>query len=79
LEPFESQKGGENVDTQISPTDSQQTEARISRLWWTLPVFLGLLGGAIAYYAVRGRDAERARGMLIAGAFITVFAVLRAL
>jgi FHA domain/TIR domain len=40
--------------------------------WWLLPIFLGILGGVIAWGAVRERDRDRAQWLLIAGIISTV-------
>ena len=42
-----------------------------SKAWFLLPIFLGIIGGAIAWAAVRGRNPPRARKMLVLGAIIT--------
>jgi hypothetical protein len=54
----------------------QQTspDARVPAAWWLLPVFLNVIGGIIAYAAVRDRDPRTARHMLILG--LAVFVVL---
>lgn len=38
--------------------------------WWLLPIFLGWLGGLIAWLATKDRDVKNARNMLIAGIII---------
>jgi hypothetical protein len=45
---------------------------RIGWGWWLLPIFLGILGGLIAWGAVRERDRERSQWLLIAGIISTV-------
>ena len=39
------------------------TERR-SRLWFLLPIFLGLIGGIIAYFVLRGDDPKLAKNCL---------------
>jgi hypothetical protein len=36
-----------------------------SRLWYLLPIFLGIIGGIIGYFAVRDRDKKMANRLLI--------------
>lgn len=40
---------------------------QVSLLWWIAPILAGLIGGLIAFFAVRGTDGATARNMLIAG------------
>ena len=47
---------------------------RVSGAWWLLPVFLGWLGGLIAWLVNKDVDPRRARQMLITG--IAISAVL---
>ena len=42
-----------------------------SKAWFLLPIFLGIIGGAIAWAAVRSKNPPRARKMLVLGAIIT--------
>ena len=51
-----------------------------SKAWFFLPIFLGIIGGAIAWAAVRGRNPPQARKMLVVGtvisaAFVALIAV----
>ncbi len=43
------------------------SEREVNMLWWAAPVFAGLIGGAVAWLAVRGTNAATARNMLIGG------------
>jgi hypothetical protein len=45
---------------------------RISGAWWLLPIFMGWLGGLIAYLINKDIDPQRARAMLITGIVISV-------
>jgi hypothetical protein len=40
--------------------------------WWAAPVFLGLIGGTVAFFAVRGANPATARNMFIVGAVMSV-------
>ena len=45
---------------------------KASLLFWLLPVVLTFVGGLIAFFAVRGKNARQARAMLITGVVLTV-------
>ena len=45
---------------------------RISGAWWLLPIFMGWLGGLIAYLINKDIDPHRARAMLTTGIVISV-------
>ncbi len=47
---------------------------RVSGAWWLLPIFMGWVGGLIAWLVNKDADPKRARAMLITG--IAVSAVL---
>ena len=54
---------------------------RVSGAWWLLPIFMGWLGGLIAWLVNREIDPRRARQMLITGIAISgllVFLILAA-
>ncbi|HZD78500.1 MAG TPA: hypothetical protein VE646_00455 [Actinomycetota bacterium] len=44
----------------------------VSGAWWLLPIFMGWLGGLIAWLVNRDADPARARAMLITGILISV-------
>ncbi len=48
---------------------------RISGAWWLLPIFMGWLGGLIAWLVNKDADPRTARNMLFAGIVISVAAV----
>jgi hypothetical protein len=50
--------------------------AKVSGAYWLLPIFFWLLGGIIAYFAVRSRNPRRARAMLWVGIALTVLYVV---
>ena len=45
---------------------------RVSGAWWLLPIFMGWLGGLIAWLVNKDVDPQRARSMLITGIAISV-------
>lgn len=45
---------------------------RISGAWWLLPIFMGWLGGLIAWLINKDVDPQRARAMLILGVVLSV-------
>ncbi len=49
---------------------------RVSGAWWLLPIFMGWLGGLIAWLVNRDVDPRRARAMLITGVAISVVLLL---
>ena len=48
----------------------------VSGAWWLLPIFLGWLGGLIAWIVNKDIDPQKARAMLITGIVISVIGVL---
>ncbi len=57
-----------------------------SAAWYLLPIFFGIIGGIIGYFAVRHDDPSLAKrliyvgiGMLVAGIIISVVAALSGL
>jgi len=47
-----------------------------SRLWYLVPIFFGLIGGIIAYFAIRRDDPQKARKCLWAGIILTAINVI---
>jgi hypothetical protein len=47
----------------------------VSGAWWLLPIFMGWLGGVIAWLVNRDVDPQRARAMLITGIVVSGVAV----
>ncbi len=46
--------------------------AKVSGAWWLLPIFMGWLGGLIAWLVNKDADPQKARAMLITGISISV-------
>jgi hypothetical protein len=51
-------------------------QRRVSGAWWLLPIFMGWLGGLIAWLVNKDVDPQRARSMLITGIAISVILVI---
>jgi len=49
----------------------EETEDRPSVAWYLVPILLGIIGGLIMYFALRGRDKGMAKLGLIVG-FLTM-------
>jgi hypothetical protein len=49
---------------------------RVSGAWWLLPIFMGWLGGLIAWLVNKDIDPQRARQMLITGIGVSVLLVI---
>jgi hypothetical protein len=62
----------------IGPRSSQgfTPQRRVSGAWWLLPIFMGWLGGLIAWLVNRDVDPQRARAMLVTGIVISAVAIL---
>lgn len=53
---------------------------RRSSLWFLLPIFLGVIGGIIAYFVIREDDPKRAKsclylGIILAAVWIGLFVI----
>jgi hypothetical protein len=53
-----------------------QAPKRISGAWWLLPIFMGWLGGLVAWLVNKDIDPKKARSMLITGIVISGVYVL---
>jgi len=53
-------------------TKSGQPSPRVSGTWWLMPVFLGWLGGLIAWLINKEKEPKKARSMLITGIVVSV-------
>jgi uncharacterized membrane protein len=49
---------------------------RVSVLWWLLPLFFGILGGIVAYFAVKKRNPKTAKKLLLFGVVMTIITVI---
>ncbi|GIU72102.1 MAG: hypothetical protein KatS3mg003_1581 [Candidatus Nitrosocaldaceae archaeon] len=52
------------------------TERKRSVLWYLLPIFLGIIGGAIGYFAIRHDDPTMAKRMLILGIIVSAIGLI---
>ncbi len=60
-------------------TSRREAPTRRSRLWYLLPIFLHVIGGLIAYFALRGSDHAIARSSLWLGIILSAVATTFAL
>lgn len=63
---------GQAAGTTPSPTSPRPVRRHVSAAWWLLPIFMGWLGGLIAWLVNRDVEPDRARAMLITGIAISV-------
>ena len=47
-----------------------------SRWWYLVPIFFGLIGGIIAYFAIRRDDPQKAKKCLWVGIILTVINII---
>jgi len=47
-----------------------------SRAWYLVPIFFGLIGGIIAYFAIRRDDPQKAKKCLYLGIILTAINVI---
>jgi len=47
-----------------------------SRAWYLVPIFFGLIGGIIAYFAIRRDDPQKAKNCLYVGIILTVINII---
>jgi len=47
-----------------------------SRWWYLVPIFFGLIGGIIAYFAIRRDDPQKAKKCLWVGIILTAINVI---
>ncbi len=53
-----------------------QPEKKRSNAWFLLPIFLGLIGGVIAYFILRNDDSAKAKNCLYLGIILAVIGVV---
>ncbi|QUC65376.1 hypothetical protein NsoK4_03790 [Nitrosopumilus sp. K4] len=46
-----------------------------SNAWFLLPIFLGLIGGVIAYFILRNEDPKKAKNCLYLGIVLAVIGI----
>ena len=46
-----------------------------SRWWYLLPVFMGVVGGLIAWYALKNDDKKLAKNCLVVGSVLTTLKI----
>ena len=46
-------------------------EKKRSNWWYLVPIFIGLIGGIIAYFALRHDDPQKAKKCLLVGIILT--------
>lgn len=51
-------------------------EKRRSSFWFLLPIFLGLIGGVIAYFVLRQDDPKKAKNCLYLGIVLAIIGML---
>ncbi len=59
-----------------SPVANPTPRRQVSGAWWLLPIFMGWLGGLIAWLVNRDLDPDKARLMLITGIAVSVLLVV---
>jgi hypothetical protein len=59
-----------------APAASPAPRREVSGAWWLLPIFMGWLGGVIAWLVNRDLDPDKARLMLITGIAVSVLLVV---
>ena len=47
-----------------------------SRAWYLVPIFFGLIGGIIAYFAIRKDDPQKAKKCLWVGIILTMINII---
>ena len=55
----------------------KENKSKPSNFWYLLPIFFGIIGGIIGYFAIRDRDRKMAKNLLIVSIVIlVVFTIL---
>jgi uncharacterized membrane protein YeaQ/YmgE (transglycosylase-associated protein family) len=47
-----------------------------SNMWFLLPIFLGLIGGIIAYFVLRNDDPKKAKNCLYLGIVLAIVGII---
>ena len=53
-----------------------EPERQRSNWWYLVPIFLGLIGGIIAYFALRNDDRGKAKNCLFLGIILGVIGII---
>ena len=53
-----------------------QPEKERSNWWYLVPIFLGLIGGIVAYFALRNDDHRKAKNCLFLGIILGVMGII---
>ena len=53
-----------------------QPERPRSSWWYLVPIFLGLIGGIIAYFALKNDDREKAKKCLYLGIILGIIGII---
>ena len=53
-----------------------QPEKERSNWWYLVPIFLGLIGGIVAYFALRNDDRGKAKNCLFLGIILGVIGII---
>ena len=64
--------GGDSAWGQSSPPSPRRGR---SNWWFLLPIFLSIIGGVIAYFALRADDPAKAKNCLYLGIALTVVSI----
>jgi len=52
-----------------------EPERQRSNWWYLVPIFLGLIGGIVAYFALRNDDRRKAKNCLFLGIILGVIGI----
>ena len=63
------------MDNEAGGDVSNAVTAKKSNAWYLLPIFLGIIGGIIAYFVLRNSDSRKARNCLIIGIAILIVGI----
>ncbi|HZW54854.1 MAG TPA: zinc-ribbon domain-containing protein [Nitrososphaerales archaeon] len=55
-----------------TPVQLYKQSGSYNKLWWLLPIFVGVIGGLIAFFGVRKRSTKAAVIMLVVGIISTI-------
>ena len=67
---------GGNLISNSSITNISHTPHLRSAWWYLAPIFLGIIGGLIAYFVLKKDDAKLAKNCLIVGVIMVVFGLV---